>query len=263
MLNAQQTSLFGLSTQEKKIVNLLNKSRVGLTATKIGVLVAEPRTTVNFYLNKLSDRGWVDKIKTTKSRYPLWFLKERNEIKNSLSGFFSSVGITLPGLTTLASKEGYEQVRTAYEKIIEVGKAERVFVVQGSRAPFAALKKLPTEFIERIHVAQKQKPIILEGITSRKSLSVFEKMSLRELKSHYGRLTIVYLVPDEYMDFDTEFYIFHDNVIIIQPITEKAYIIKDEVLVKTLKMIVEFMKQYSEKIDVNSYIKKLIEKIEQ
>lgn len=114
MLNTKQTNLLGLYVQEKKIVNLLNKSGGGLTATEIGTRVAEPRTTVNFYLKKLSERGWVDKLKFSKSHYPLWFLKERSEIKNSLLGFFSSVGITSPGLTTLTNKDGYEQVKMAY-----------------------------------------------------------------------------------------------------------------------------------------------------
>ena len=250
----------GMSFQEKKILNLLTTSKFSLTATAISDRVSEPRTTVNFHLNKLLIKGWIKKIKSPESQYPLWCLNDKSNIKNTLLGFFTPIGITPTGLKTVSVKEGYEQVKVAYEKILEVGKTERVFVIQGSRAPSAALENLPIDFIEKIHTTQKRKTIILEGITSEKGLSVFKNMTSRELQSHYGRLTVVYVIPDEYLDFDAEIFIFQNSIIIIQPVARKSLIVQDKNTAQALKMLIEFMKQYAEKVDLNAYINELIKK---
>lgn len=257
MITMPQAGLLGLTSQEKKILNsLVHTSDV--TATAISDHVSEPRTTVNFYLKKLLDKGWVKRVISQESQYPLWCLNDKNSIKNTLSSFFTLVGITPTVLTTTTIKEGYEQVKIAYEKILEAGKAERVFVIQGSHTPFAALQNLPIEFIEKIHTVQKQKPIILDGITSEKALSLFNRMTERELRSHYGRLTVVYVIPDEYLDFDAEIFIFQNSIIIIQPEAANSFIIQDESTARALKMLIEFMKQYAQKVDMNTYIKKLL-----
>jgi len=260
MITSDQAALLGVPSQEKKILNLLMTSKIGLTATAISDHVSEPRTTVNFYLKKLLDKGWVKKIKSPESQYPLWCLNDKSSIKNTLLGFFTLVGITPTALTTVTVKEGYEQIKDAYEKILEVGKTERVFVIQGSHSPFATIKNLPVEFIEKMHETQKQKPIILEGITSNSGLSVFDDMTMRELRSHYGRLTVVYVIPDEYLDFDAEIFIFKNSIVIIQPDTATSLVIKDENIALALKKLIEFIELYAQKVDVNSYIKELIEK---
>lgn len=259
MITVKQASLFGLSPQEKKVLNLLAPSKKPLTATAISSLVKEPRTTINFYLRKLSLKGWVKRTKISKYPYPLWYLSEKSEIKNSIFDSLSTMGVPLDTLATTTTREGYEQVIAAYEKILEVGKTERVIVIQGSIAPSAALLNLPTEFIERIHSTQKQKRIILEGVTSNKGLSVFKNMSLRELKSHHGRLTVVHIIPDEYLNFDAEIFLFHHKAIIIQPSSSRALIIDDENTTQALNMLFNFIKEHAEKIDLNAYIKSWID----
>lgn len=261
MITSKQASLLGMPSQEKKILSLLVTSKIGLTATAISDHVSEPRTTVNFYLKKLLKKGWMKKIKSPESQYPLWCLSDKSDIRNTLLDFFSLVGIMPTALTTATVREGCEQVEAAYERILEAGKTERVFVIQGSRAPLAALQNLPIEFIEKMHTVHKQKPIILEGITSKKTISLFDGMTLRELKSHYGRLTVAYVIPDEYLDFDAEIFVIQNSVIIIQPMATKSFIIKDENTARALKMLIAFMEQYAEKVDMNSYIKERIEKL--
>lgn len=262
MITIPQAELLGLTSQEKKVLNLLVTSKESLTATAISGHISEPRTTVNFYLKKLLNKGWVEKVKSPKSQYPLWRLNdEKKIIRDTISSFFTLMGITQNALATLTTREGYEQVKAAYERILEAGKTERVFVIQGSHSPSATLKNLPIEFIEEMHTTQKQKQIILEGITSEKGLSVFNGMTPRELQSHYGRLTVVYVIPDEYLDFDAEIFIFKNSIIIIQPGTAKSHIINDENVALALKKLIEFIEQYAQKVDVNSHIKELIKKV--
>lgn len=260
MITMPQAELLGLASQEKKVLNLLVTSKDSLTATAISDHVSEPRTTINFYLRKLLDRGWIEKVKSPGSQYPLWRLNDKRKIKDIVSSFFALFGITQNALATLTAKEGYEQVKAAYERILEAGETERVFVIQGSHSPFATLKNLPIEFIEEMHTVQKRKPIILEGITSEKGLSVFNGMTKRELQSHYGRLTVVYVIPDEYLDFDAEIFIFKNSIIIIQSEVAKSFIFKDENIARALKKLIEFIEQSAQKVDVNSYIKELLEK---
>ncbi|MBI4088898.1 hypothetical protein HY415_02275 [Candidatus Kaiserbacteria bacterium] len=259
MLTSKQASLLGMLSQEKKILNLLITSKNNLTATAISKHVSEPRTTVNFYLGKLLHKGWTKKVKSPESPYPLWCLNDKSNIRDTILSFFTLVGVTPAMLTTVTAKEGYEQIKAAYEKILEVGKTERVFVIQGSRAPSAVLKNLPIEFIEEMHATQKQKPIILEGITGEKGLLIFNNMTPRELRSHYGRLTVVYLIPDEYLDFDAEIFVFKENIIVIEPESAKSLIIKDENLTHSLRLLISFIEQQGEKVDVNEHIKQLIE----
>ncbi len=260
MINAEQANLLEFSPQEKKILNLLAENQKGLTATAISTLVKEPRTTVNFYLKRLAEMGWARKIKQTGYPYPLWYLVEKNEIKNTVSGFFASLGINADTTITTTATNGYEQVLEAYEKILAAGKTERVFVIQGRQAPEAALKILPIEFVEKMHAGHKHKEIILEGIASEKSMAMFEQMSVRELRSHYGRLAVVYLIPDQYLNFDAEIFVFQDNIIIIQPAAKKALIIRDQNTAHALRLLISFIEIHAQKINVNEYIQELIEK---
>ena len=260
MITAEQARIFGLVEQEKKILNLLLHSKNDLIATDICEKISEPRTTVNFHLRKLLAKGWVVRLKKPGFPYPLWRLVEKNNIKNSANNFFTQLGISPAALATSIPKEGYEQILTAYEKILEVGKEERVFIIQGSRAPEEALNRLSVEFVEKMHAIQKQKPIILEGITSQKGLAVFEKMNHRELQSHYGRLTVVYVLPDEFLDFDEEIYIFQKSLVIIQLGAGRSFVIEDETTARVFRMLIEFIKPHTNKINLNAYIKDLIDK---
>ena len=262
MITAKQKELIGLQPQEKKVLSALKVSDTGLTVTAISSLINEPRTTTGFYLNKLLKKGWATKMRNQGSPYPLWYIADKSEIGEVASKFFTDLGIHSPSLSdpSIVNKgNGYEQVVTAYEETLRVSKTGRIFVIQGIRAPLAMLKNVPSEIIEKIQTIQKQKPIILEGITSPKVLLIFKNMSLQELRSHHGRLTVVYLIPDEYLDFDAEFFILKDKIVIIRPQAAKTFVIEDKEIVRALNMITSFIEKHAQKININEHIKKLIE----
>ncbi len=260
MITTQQARMLGLHSNEKKTLNLLMMTKEGLTATAISEKISIPRTTINFYLKRLAKKGWVKKIVSKDSQYPLWFIKDTNEIKDIMAGFFTFLGITPSVLHTTTIKEGYECVMHAYNKILEAKKTERVYIIQGNRTPSATMENLPAKFIEKFLAVQKQKKIILEGVTSKKALSLFYNMNQKELLSHHHRLAVVYVLPDEYLNFDAEIFVFRNNVIIVQAIVGKSMIIQDENVALALKKIIELIEQYAEKVDINAFISNLIKK---
>lgn len=259
MISAKQASFLGLQSQEKKIINVLSKQTEGMTVTDISRRTGEVRTTVHFYLKRLRERNWVKRVKASSHRYPLWYLVEKNIIKQTIFDFLTALHISSVTATTKTAQEGYEAIIDAYNEIMKVGKAERIFVIQGNVAVAAALDKLPTEFIKSAHAIQKTKHIILEGIIGAQAISLFETMSLETLRSHYGRLTIAHLVADKYLDFDAEFFIFRKKVIIVQPKAEKALIILDENISRALRLVFSFVEEHARKFNLNEHIKKLIE----
>ncbi len=258
MISAKQAELLGLKRPEKKIINILSTKRSGLTVTALSALANEPRTTVGFYLNKLRHRGWTEKTGRFGFSYPVWHLTDKNEIRKITGGIFADFGKAESATGLVKIETGEEKILAAYEQIMVAQKAERVYVIQGKRALLAAAKNLPTEFVEKAHAVQKQKPIILEGVTAEACLPVLKNMTLRWLKSHWGRATIIHLVPDEFMDFDAEFFIFKNKVLVIQPAAEKTFTILDENVAHAFQLLTEFIERQTAKVNLNDYIGNLI-----
>jgi len=153
-------------------------------------------------------------------------------------------------------------MKEALRKVLKIGKGRRVYGLQGNRSIGKSLEKIEWSFIFEYHDTLKERGIIMEGIAGESALKIFEKLTKKQLESHLGRLTVIYLAPDEFFDFNIDILVFQNIVMIINYDEETILLIKDSYIQETIKNMILLMESCSRKFDLNKYIKELIEKAE-
>lgn len=123
------------------------------------------------------------------------------------------------------------------------------------------LKKIGNKYFFDFHDKLRKNEIILEGIAGEKILEIFKKLSKKELESHLNRLLVSYLIPDEYIDFGMDIISFKKVVYLIDINEAKTIVIKNEIIAKIFKNLIQFMGERARKIDINQYIKELLNKV--
>ena len=147
----------------------------------------------------------------------------------------------------------------AYEKVLETGYNSRVFAIQGNKSALAA-KNLEKLYLSNIQNKFRQYKIIIEGVIGEKSLSYFQDLSPELLKIYENRLVIGYVAPDSLVDFDLDILIFKKMVVMINFEKKLVLTIKNEEIYSVIFNLFDALKMVSRKIDLNDYIKRLIER---
>lgn len=260
MKHKNSPSFLELQPEEIKILQVLTEGET-LTPTEISLQTRVKRTTVNFLLNKLLERGIIKKTKVI--GHFEWQLADDNHLAekiNSLYGFFnltlSKALINLPdiGVEIFKSQKAIED---AYYQSLKINKNNRVYAIQGNKS-IRAQKSLNQTYLNDIQKQLKQKKIIIEGIVGKKSLEYFDNLPLYLLKNYENRLTVAYLINDELVDFDLDILILDKEVLLINYEKKLTVKIKNGSIRLAIKALYETMKFSSRKIDLNSYLKKLI-----
>jgi len=101
--------------------------------------------------------------------------------------------------------------------------------------------------------------IIIEGILGERSLNCFSEMDLDLLKTYENRLVVCYIADDSLVDFDMDILIFKEMVILVNFEKELVILIKNESIHKAILNMFEAVKMVSRKIDLNGYIRRILE----
>lgn len=263
MFNKEAIKLLALSKKEDKILAFL----AGIPHSKVTDIALEtkmPRTTVHFLLKKLSKRGLVERI-AVNGHYEWKFLSKTEfskKLRKLLSGFESKTDI-LGGIegqgVGVEVYSGKERIKEIYKNILKVGSNERVYIIQGNKSAKRALEKIEKEYFFDFHKAFKKKDVIMEGVIGESTLDLFKKLTIKELESHADRLIITHIVPDQFVNFDIDIIIYGNYVFITNLEEENTIFIKNISITQALKSLLAFMQANSRKIDLNAYIKKIIE----
>lgn len=256
-------AFLGLSPKEKLILGALEEKESYLTSdlarkTKIA------RTTVHFLLKKLLRRGLVSRVKA--ANHKEWQLAEREQILGNIKSLFIGLEQSSEALgrieTTALGVEvlrGKNKIKECYRRIFEAGKINRIYFIQGNKSAEVALKKIEKEYFFDFHKELKKRGIIMEGVVGECVLKLFKTLSLWELKSHLGRMIVGHIVPDVYADFSVDILMFKNTVLIVNIDEENIIILRNDSICKIFKNFFELILEKSKKIDLNSYIKTLIE----
>ncbi len=261
-LNKFESNLLGLTSQELEIFNAL-KFEKSVLVTKISETSKLPRTTVSFLLKKLKQRGLVEQIKI--KQHKEWQLKSNQEISEKLkrlSWKFDETSNVLSDITnenlSLTVFSGYENIKKSYRQMLSAGKNNRVFVIQGNLSAKSSLEKINWNYFVNLHKDFRQKGIVMEGLINNKTFSLYSTFSVSQIKSYLDRLIVLYVIPDEYLDFELDIMFFADKIYFIDVLDEKIIFIKNKRLVKMFKNLFYLAKSFGEKIDLNNYLKDLI-----
>ncbi len=253
-LGKKEQLLFGLSEREVVILNTLEKGTSSVSELARDIPI--PRTTIHFLLGKLLERGFVE---TTNK---LWTKTDTAEhslkLKNILEGKNYPNIFHSDSNTKLKIYSGIHEIKKSYQKMLAVGKSNRVYAIQGTHSAEEA-GTLPSEFFYDIHQKMKDKEVIMECIEGRSVLTILKKMKKDELVSHLNRIVIMYLVPDEHLRFNLDIIIFEDQVLFIN-ISEKEVIhMVNETIASSFRILFQMIASGAEKIDSNAYIRQLLE----
>lgn len=266
MLDKKYLKIFGLSEKENAILKALEEGSA--SPTSLAGAVELPRTTVAFLLNKLKKRGLVEKIKV--GRRFQWKAAAKTDIAHTLRRLSNRLdpGTALFEITKgerqseIEIYRGKERMKDALQKVLEVRKGRRVYGLQGNRSIGKSLEKIEWDFILEYQNTLKKKGIIMEGIAGESALKIFEKLTKEQLESHLGRPGVCYLAPDEFFDFNLDIMVFQNIVMTINYDEETILLIKDSMIQEAMQKFISFMESCSRKIDLNAYLRDLIEEKE-
>lgn len=254
--------ILGLEDKEAVIIQTLKdfgRLRPVDLAKKTGV----NRTTINFLLKKLLTQGLINKVKI-KGHYE-WLIND-DKIKKLIGNLYSYFNaediaetIQLPPDIGVEVFRGKKNILLAYEKVLEAGYNSRVFAIEGNKS-VAASKELGKSYFINIQNKFREYKIILEGVFGEQALLSFNDLTMELLKIYENRLVVAYVAPDSLMDFDLDILIFKKMVIMINFEKKLVLTIKNQAIYTVIFNLFEALKMVSQKIDLNDYIKKLIDK---
>lgn len=253
--------LLGLAKKELLVLEMLSKCKSSRTSA-LARSLALPRTSVHDVLSDLKDRGLVERIKI--KNHKEWrmisedeagkllqraatFLLPKKEVESILD---TEVGVEI--------YRGNEGVVRAYEKMLSVGRGNRIYGLQGNKSATSLLKKVEISKFFPFHRELKRKGIILDVIVGPRVLELLDKMSEESLRSHLGRMMVTHLVPDKLMDLDIDILLFNNVAIIVHPDKERALVIRNYPILEALRALLLSLREEGKKIDINAYITKLL-----
>lgn len=253
----------GLSREEAVILEMLQKTARS-SVTGLADSVKIPRTTVHFLLKKLKKRGFVEQIKI--GGHYEWKIFSQTDLSRKLRKLLAAFELKSDILGGIEGDDigvevykGKEKIKEIYKNILKVGNNERVYVIQGNKSAKKALQKIDKEYFFDFHKAFKKRRVIMEGVIGESTLEIFKRLTTKELESHSDRLIITHVVPDQFVDFNVDIIMYSNSVFIVNIEEENIIFIKNISIIQALKSLLSFMQANSEKIDLNAYIKQIIE----
>lgn len=271
-LTEDNLRIFGLTDAESKVLLALVEFG-SMRVSKLGRKANVPRTTAYSVLLRLKDRGFVKRI-SKGHFYRFWRVSRLMRIKKlvraALETFDRDGGGTSGGIVGgIDSREigitvfrGKREILRAYEQMLTLSKAERVIAIQGNRSAKEALETLDKKYLLSFHEKLKKKGVILEGLNGEYVRTLFERLELPELKSHFGRVIISWLLPDEYMNFGVDLLVMRDTALFVDIKTELVVIVRHKGIVELLSALTHVAQDHGKKFDMNAFLGEVIEKKE-
>ena len=270
-LTKDDLKVFGFTDAEAQVLFVLDEAGP-VTVSSLSRKGDIPRTTVYSTLLRLKDRGFVRRV--TKGQ-KMWKIVRHSKLKRlvqeNLNHFDSNTDVAkkeeiVGGIDAeeigIIVYRGKRQIQRAYESMLDLNKAERVFAIQGNKSAELALKKLEKQYLFDFHDKFKKAHIIMEGINGELALTLFRELDVPTLKSHLNRMLIASVLPDRYMDFDEDVLVFRETVIFINLDKEIVIFVRNKALVEMFNHFAVFFQDMGEKINMNKHILKIIEEKE-
>lgn len=268
-IDKAEQKLLGLTASEAAILSVLKNNTGGFLVTKLAQAVQIPRTTAEFLLKKLKTRGLAEQIKI--GGHKEWRLKPAQEVAPKLrqiyfkfSGANTNQGemVEISADTEITVYAGRKNIKEAYRRMLTAGKNNRVFAIQGNLSAKMSLEKIEWDYFTDLHHDFRRAGIVMEGLMNNETFKLFETLSAAQIRSHLGRLVVLYVIPLEYLDLDLDILFFTNQIYIIDVVAEKIIFIKNERLVKTFKSLFYLAESFGRKINLDEYLKNLIKEKE-
>lgn len=241
----------GLSPKEHAVLVVLQQQPLAHKTVKVAKEADLPYATAGFVLRKLEKRKLVRRVRS--GNHFEWVYRRNIEMiegisKSSGQGSFFLV---VSGMVNIIKE---------LTKILELAPTERFYSIQGAGISKTILKKMDMKFMSRIHDEIRRRKIIIEGVVAESVFNLFQKMNRGELESHLDRMTVAYILPDELIKFPLDIFMFRERVLLVDYEAERLVRVDDSALSQAFKSLFYIAEQYGKKVDLNDYIRKLLDK---
>ncbi len=237
----------GISKKDFKILNKL----FGLKNTNVSCLSVEAqvsRTTVTFRLNKMKERGLVEKVKIG------------GHFEWQLTHFAKNIIFENIESDNFAIKQyfGIENIENVFLKILQNKNKSRIYFAEPYKQTIVLRKKIKPEILSSMAEAFKKSKLISEGISSSQNLDMLKTYDTKVLKSMFGRMTIIYIISDELISFNEMVIVYGNNVYLFDFVKEVLVEINNKSFAESVSKMILALKNFAQKIDLNQEIEKIL-----
>jgi hypothetical protein len=251
--------MIGLKEKERNIIAVL-KILGSAKVTTISKQSGGVRTTTHFILTTLQKRNIVKKMKV-KGHFE-WTLNDLKDLQKKYStsledllNFYVDEKQIVP-LTTYRGKE----ILKITDEIMGLNRSEQVYWIQGLKSAELMLSVMGSINMEKFYKTLKKRQIILEGIGGENTLKALDKLDIRTMKSHLGRLLVAYIVPDKYIQSEVDVITYRKKVVLMDFSKKTALSIEHPGICLTIQALFSFMVDHARKVDINSYMLQIMAK---
>ncbi|GEM_PF-2260553 len=263
-------ALEGIGLSEKEARALLCLFEKGsITVSDMARVLNMPRTTVAVILDELKSRGYAERVKV-RGHFE-WEAVQLSDIVEEASTRFHSFEKEVPLLKELIKTQDLGRdfsVRSytttagmikAYNLILGLHRGDRIFYMEG-RASVEAKLLFSDELLINWQEASKRSGIIMEALSSEKILDyVWDTKSRQFWETHLGRKIILYMLPDEIMNFPCDICAFGETVMLFIPARDVAIIIESKELSESLQKLFHGLKTLGRKTTFDAELRKRLE----
>ena len=145
-----------------------------------------------------------------------------------------------------------------FESIVSSQGKDRIYFID----PYDQIKKGYFQFdalqISNLAKLFRKMQHISEGVASEKIFSTLDKYTSSNLRSMYGRMVVVHLIPDEYLEKTSYTIVQGSTVYFIDMIHMEATIITNPKVAQSMTNLIIGLIHFGKKIDLSHHIKKIL-----
>jgi sugar-specific transcriptional regulator TrmB len=258
--------LLGLKPKEVAIVRALTGRE--LTIAELSDKSKVARMTIYPLLARLRARGFIDYRRRSNRR--LWGVVPSAHLRARLEAAQSELAPTEErrGHTVhLAREYGSELifhrgVRRILDVLAELIGHERngtLKGIQSTSSGYRGLEKSGEAATSKINTLIKQHKIIVEAVLDESFLHTAQtRTGTRWKKSYLGRMANTSIVPDAYLDFNADLFLFSRRALLVNWHDEVAIDITNAEMLKLLERLFDFMHASGRKIDTNALVREAL-----
>jgi len=273
-MKKKPSDLLGLSRAEEKVLFIIASEK--LSVSEISRRSKIPKTTLNYVVRKLENRGLLEYIK--KGERKLWMISDAHDLCNRFTALGESFGgRTGEGITTISISrntrveiyQGTESLYKLWGKFVSLHKTERLYAIQPDKSFNSAIshiiKKLSFKDLVDMNEKILNSNIIVEALVHERSVE-----SIAKTISSFGHDPVPFLagflnrpadtarLPADFMDVNAEMYMHNDTFTIIHWADTTAVSITNKDVTRFFKEMFESLKYFCEKYDQNERVARKI-----
>lgn len=258
------TDFLSLSRNEVTIFNLL-KAEAFSTPALLSRYCNIPRPTVYITLEKLSDRGLVQK--RTVAGKSVWKVSSTQAIteafersKALLLGSKANIRkINLNTNTDIVVHRGKDTILEIFSNLIHKHGGNRLVGIQGDYAGDAWKDSFEIDDINTINTQITKQGLITEIITSRKwfkrQVDIFGKSWA---ENFLGRTAQIHFIDNVYLDYKSQIFIFGNQTYLVSMEDEVFIEIKNKEISKLIVSLMRYIEDSSPSVNITKILSELI-----